>query len=407
MSIKISFIIPVYNCEKYIIRCLDSIYSQRLSLSDFEVICVNDCSTDNSRVLIECYSKRHNNLFLLNNDINRGNSYSRNRGLCVAKGEYVEFVDADDFLLKDITKRFLDEIDDDLDYMEFRFIHGYENKETYVNNGSSLFNGTGKLSGTEFIKRYANSPEFDICVITKIIRRDFLKKNNIIFINDVNIGEDGLFSLEVMLKAEKMKKIPEYGYVYFHRSHSITMSEITVSSLENLICGCICLKEMIQENVASQNDIDLFNACIVYYDKVLRIAKSMYKRITYLPKNYKYRNEKIQMAISLLSLRYNGYFKHKLPDKFINNIIKYDKIVIYGAGEVGKGLYVLLDDYGIRNKYLAVSDEVHISGNEQVINVFSRNKDAILIASEKFSNELNQNAVELGFRHVINMERYM
>ena len=89
MGVFFSIIIPVYNGEQYIKNCLDSIYRQGLGDDDFEVICVNDCSTDNTAQVISEYGKFHQNLRLINHETNRRQGGARNTGVKVAEGKYI------------------------------------------------------------------------------------------------------------------------------------------------------------------------------------------------------------------------------------------------------------------------------------------------------------------------------
>lgn len=93
--IKVSIIVPVYNVEKYLEKCLDSLINQ--TLKDIEIICVNDGSTDNSQKILEKYSKKDNRITIINQD-NAGLSVARNSGIDIAKGEYIGFVDSDDWV---------------------------------------------------------------------------------------------------------------------------------------------------------------------------------------------------------------------------------------------------------------------------------------------------------------------
>ena len=99
----VSFVIPAYNASRTISRCLDSIYSLHLKGDDFEVIVVDDCSKDNTCGLVEQYASKHNNLRLLRQPQNHRQGAARNRGLEIAKGEYVTFVDSDDIILEGIV----------------------------------------------------------------------------------------------------------------------------------------------------------------------------------------------------------------------------------------------------------------------------------------------------------------
>lgn len=95
---KISIIIPIYNSEKYLKKCLDSVINQ--TLEDIEIICIDDCSTDNSRKILEEYKAKDNRIKLLFNKENKGQGYTRNIGIDTAIGEYIGFIDSDDEIEK-------------------------------------------------------------------------------------------------------------------------------------------------------------------------------------------------------------------------------------------------------------------------------------------------------------------
>ena len=104
---KLSVILPVYNSANFIVECLDSIYRQELALLDFEVITVDDGSTDNSLLLLTEYAKFHPNLIVIHQD-NAGPSAARNRAIRQAKGDYLIFIDSDDYWLDGQLKQMVD-----------------------------------------------------------------------------------------------------------------------------------------------------------------------------------------------------------------------------------------------------------------------------------------------------------
>lgn len=97
LMINLSYIIPVYNCEKYLSECIDSIYKQNLNQEEFEIIIINDGSTDNSEKILDRYIHLHKNITYIKQE-NKGLSRTRNLGMSIAKGKYIQFVDADDYL---------------------------------------------------------------------------------------------------------------------------------------------------------------------------------------------------------------------------------------------------------------------------------------------------------------------
>ena len=99
----ISFIVPVYNTEKYLYACLDSLLDQDLSPDEYEIICINDGSTDNSLAVLKKYEAEYKNIFVINQR-NSGVCQARNAGLLKAKGEYIWFIDSDDVIEKHSLK---------------------------------------------------------------------------------------------------------------------------------------------------------------------------------------------------------------------------------------------------------------------------------------------------------------
>src|SRR5574344_49484 len=101
-KISVSFIIPIFNTEKYLKQCLNSIISQ--TLSDIEIICINDGSTDNSLCILENFAKKDKRIKVINQK-NKGQSAARNKGITLAKGEYIAFVDSDDWAQPDMLEK--------------------------------------------------------------------------------------------------------------------------------------------------------------------------------------------------------------------------------------------------------------------------------------------------------------
>ena len=105
MTVKVSVILPVYNVEKYLKECLDSILNQ--TLQEIEVICVDDGSTDRSLEILREYEKKDKRVIVLTQE-NKGAGAARNKGLAIAKGEYLSFLDSDDFLLPECWKKLIE-----------------------------------------------------------------------------------------------------------------------------------------------------------------------------------------------------------------------------------------------------------------------------------------------------------
>ena len=102
-NIKVSIIIPVYNVERYLPKCLDSVINQ--TLRDIEIICIDDCSTDGSYEILQEYASKDDRIIVLKQETNQGQGVARNRGIDIAKGEYIGFVDPDDWIELDMYEK--------------------------------------------------------------------------------------------------------------------------------------------------------------------------------------------------------------------------------------------------------------------------------------------------------------
>lgn len=213
MSIKISIIVPVYNSEKYLRRCLDSLVNQ--TLKDIEIILVNDCSTDGSLNILNKYEIEYpNKITIVNLKENKGPGGARNAGIDLANGEYIGFVDSDDevscemfeYLYK-IAKRA------DYDMVDCKFFNEYLN----TNILSTDKNAAGILN-LEKRRLIITNPGY---VWSKIIRRSILKNNTIRFREKVAY-EDLEFIPIVILFCKKICTTNKVLYNYKYNSESIT-----------------------------------------------------------------------------------------------------------------------------------------------------------------------------------------
>lgn len=214
---KISVIIPVYNVEKYLKKCILSIWQQNFPKEEFEIIAVNDGATDNSPQLLEKIRKEVINLKIVHQE-NRGLSGARNTGIENSLGEYILFVDADDYILPNtLTHLYELAIKNSLDILEFAALGVDEKgKTTYTAIRSS--NGI-VYSGEEYLGKvsYMNS------ACNKLYKRTFLNKNQLRFMEGVYI-EDIEFNTRAVFVATKIQAIDFIGAHFLQRSGSITRS---------------------------------------------------------------------------------------------------------------------------------------------------------------------------------------
>lgn len=218
--VKISFVLPCYNVERYIADCLNSIYTQDLPEEDFEVICVNDCSTDGTCMIIEEWQTKHSNLHLIHHSKNMHVGIARNTGIKHAVGKYVCFVDADDYLTKNVMKKLvLDAIDDSLDVLLFNNVIDYKGE---ILQERIVYADSVVMSGDDYVEKYLNGSISKLgSPWAKLFNRTFLLKHSIWY-SDLIYSEDAAFVWEVMICAKRVKSISDNGYVYRGNETSFT-----------------------------------------------------------------------------------------------------------------------------------------------------------------------------------------
>ena len=223
-----SIIIPVYNVEPYLSECLDSIASQ--TLTNFEVICVNDGSTDNSLSILEEYAKRDNRFKVFTQE-NQGVGVARNFALEAAQGKYIMFVDPDDWIVENALEEIYNYfIKTDAEVIEFDYkkYFEYSGNWHYLNHAKSL----KKDYGVDLYKKaYYNWRDLkrgallreELHAWTRAYTKEFLDRVEAKFA-PVRLGEDHLFCIIVLLNAGKIFYLDKYLYNYRCREGSIVNS---------------------------------------------------------------------------------------------------------------------------------------------------------------------------------------
>lgn len=213
--VKISVIIPVYNEEKYLRECLDSIINQ--TLTDIEIICVNDGSSDDSLNILKEYCEKDNRIRIISQE-NKGLGASRNNGLDNATGEYIYFIDSDDYL-KNTTLEELYNIatKDNLDLVIFKLVNfnPQTNEKDYTYSDMPFLTGLDDFSFTDITDDLLS---IDVTVPTKLFKQELV--NNIRF-NEELIFEDNLFFIEYIFRARRIKFHDEC--LYWRRVHDTSI----------------------------------------------------------------------------------------------------------------------------------------------------------------------------------------
>ena len=205
--IKVSIIVPVYNVEEYLDKCLESLVNQ--TLKDIEIIVVNDGTKDNSQKIIDDYVKKYPKLIKSYKKENGGLSSARNYGLKYAKGEYIAFVDSDDYVEHDMYEKMYNKAKtNDFDIVVCNTINFYDNgKKVYLKSNLNY--------SSDVIKNYLISPPMAPIRIYKKYIFDNVKFEENIFYEDLNL------TLTLVKITNKIGFIDSFYYYYRQRSNSI------------------------------------------------------------------------------------------------------------------------------------------------------------------------------------------
>ena len=333
---KISFIIPVYNKEKYLKSCLSSIYKLTKYYKfdqEFEVLAINDHSSDNSLKILNEWKKKNINFKILNTKKNYGVSFSRNLGIKKSKGEYIFFVDADDFIRINAFKKAYEIIKKNHSKDIFLF-YSEINKKKYnrIDNNNSIDESVRSYSSS--LLKINNS--FSSWNVWKmIVRKKFLIKNKIFFKNLFQF-EDWVFIATIISKHPKYLLINKFVYSY-RLTNFYSEGKTTPKSLYNAL-------------------------------KTYNYLRKLKKKLKYIAINKMIANIKMIIYIDLFTLKKNKILKYKKNYPSLNHIfsknlnaqdkinsIKIDpsnKIIIFCAGRFGRAISFKLKDFRQKTKII-------------------------------------------------------
>ena len=217
-----SLILPAYNVEAYLERCLRSILAQKMT--DYEVILVDDGSQDNTSLICDAFAEVYDHIHVIHKE-NGGLSSARNAGLQRACGQYVWFIDSDDWIESSALTILREACNTGADIVKFGYIRakGVERKA----HPCVLTVGEYVGDSTEMLLNFAllHTSEYQLSVWSHVYRRSFLKKNDMSFVSERIVGsEDYLFNLQALVRADAMLVIGKDLYVYDLRQGSLTQS---------------------------------------------------------------------------------------------------------------------------------------------------------------------------------------
>lgn len=304
MDSLISVIVPIYNVEKYLDRCVDSIINQ--TYKNLEIILVDDGSPDNCPKMCDDYAKIDNRIKVVHKE-NGGLSDARNVGMEVATGEYVSFIDSDDYISLDFYETlFQTMIDNDSDIVECSVVKFYENEkfdeysdDLKITNYDTLYALDGLINENPFKQHVWNK----------------LYKSNIVLDIPYAVGklnEDEFWTYQIFGKAKKVTRINKTMYYYFQRGSSIMGNGYNIRRLDALE-GKMNRQAYIEKNfptLATKAKVDLYGSCMFAYQSVLKFMSGKdKKKAGKIIKDYKNRCKLTNDEINSVTDSSRKYYK--------------------------------------------------------------------------------------------------
>ena len=240
----LSIIVPVYNVEKYLCRCVDSLLDQG-DFNDYEIILVDDGSTDKSGQLCDAYAEKYTNIVSLHQN-NSGAATSRNSGLRTARGKFVFFVDSDDYIKSNCLNKLFDYIQTyELDVLCFNYLYSYVDGKKEVN--TVITPDSHPITGADFLLQNLRNNTMQMMPVKSIYLTDLLLDNEVYF-RDGYRYEDEHWVPRALINAKRIMQCTEVIYAYCIRETSVSRNqESKEKGAKDLISNCISLNGFVQQ----------------------------------------------------------------------------------------------------------------------------------------------------------------
>ena len=289
MKHKFSLIIPAYNVEKYIKKCLDSVLNQ--TYNNYEIIIINDGSTDNTSKILESY-KSNKKIKIINQE-NKGLSNARNTGVSNAKGDYILFIDSDDFIEKELLE-ILNKTIKDEDLVRFQIKILDETNKIIKEYKEETFNNLNGIEAFNKLSKY-NLVELAVCYAYK---KDTFLKNNYKFEEKTYHEDFGLIPY-IIISSKKVTSINYIGYNYLQRKNSI------------------------MNNTDYEKEIKKSNDVLKHYKNLIKWSQNIEGDLT-IYKSF-IANSVILKSLNLKEKDYKNYIKKLKEYKVYDNLLTNNK----------------------------------------------------------------------------------
>lgn len=289
---KFSLIVPVYNVENYLDKCLNSIFLN--NYKDYEVIIVNDGSTDNSEKIINEYVSKYSNIVYIKQK-NKGLSSARNAGVKKAKGDYILFIDSDDYIEKDLLNTLNKNLTDSPDILRYQLREVYDDKKVDCNEI-----GFDSLKGIKAFSKITKYKYIEVAVLY-VYKTSFFKKNKFSFQEKIYHEDFALIPI-IISKADMVKSINYIGYNYVNRKSSI-MNDNDEEKIIKKMDDCI---------FAYKSAIELLSKVKESDDVINFYSNSVIEKYNNLPKKYKKKYKSVLKELKVFDYLLNNSLKRKI-----------------------------------------------------------------------------------------------
>lgn len=350
---KLSVIIPVYNVEKYLKECLQSILIQIDDES--EIICVEDCSTDHSLEILRKYADEYNKIKIICHENNRGLAAARNTGLNNAKGQYILFVDSDDMLKSNAIPDLMNIVNEhELDQVFF-------NMEEFSEDGAwparvcSYQTIEGIMSSMELYEKLLAQSIIKVESCRAMYRLEFLNKNRIRFLEGV-IHEDNHFFYKCLQANGRVMDLNKEIYKYRHRLNSI-MGQIYSGNVRKSIESQFIIAMDLLSNSEVINGTD-------YQKKLWRIG--IYQMLRNVMEQRSLCTEESELITKQTDIVRNLYefirmkneLRVHLSDEKLRMLKNYKNVYVYGAGRIAEDIIYKLQNENVRIDKVVVTNRI-------------------------------------------------
>ncbi len=371
--IKISVIVPVYNVEDYLIECLTSIINQ--TLKEIEIICIDDCGTDNSINILKEYAKKDDRIRIISHKENKGLGPARNTGIKESKGEYISFIDSDDYISRDYLENLYNTIikydTDIVSTINIKRVVGEAislysiNINKYLSIFQKIFNKNHfeGISNANIKDEKENTKNYPFVVAwNKLYKRSFLLDNDLFFMDIKKGSEDEDFYQRLLLNSPSISY--NHKSIYYYRERNYSLTEKYCSDPNFIINNISLMQNSI--NYCKEKTPDLLNDL---YIRIYELMISKFHQNIYQEDNYIHIHnffKQIFIDYRFLNLKnrlkrmlYNEYVEIKASDTYykyllfkrtreLNNEIYYEKnwFRLFGINNLDEYLVIIL--FGIK-----------------------------------------------------------